>query len=206
MTLFNCFDLLQVFFRSIAYICVIIYSIKFKKCLMPFTCLSLNLAWEVLVLLNSAPFTFVFFLRLTWVILDFVILTIHFLYGNIVVEKERKFLFYLITICLPILIFMLFYYLYEFVPYFSLYSSFITNIYMSLIFLFLFKISKKYESGLFRIGIFRMFGTLFASVTYGIIDEINATIIVCGLIVLVIDSIYLSLCNFVIKNETLASY
>lgn len=205
MTFFNYFDLLQVIFWSIAYICVIIYSIKFKKCLMPFTCLSFNMMWEVLVLLNSTPFSFAFFLRLIRTILDSVILIVHFLYGNVVIDKERKELFYLISICLPILILILFYFLYEFVPSFSLYSAFFTNIYMSLMFLFLFQKSKKFESGLFKIGLFRMLGTLFASITYGIINEINVTIIVCGLIILAIDSIYLSLCNFNIKNKALSN-
>ena len=200
MTLFQYFDLLQVTFWSLAYICIIVFSIKYKKCMMPFSCLSFNFCWEIIVLLNSTVFSVVFFYRLVWTMLDTIILLLHLIYGNFVLTKKRKTLFYFASIIWIILNFILFYFLDDFAHNFSIYSSFLINIFMSIIFVVLFKKEKLYVSALFVIGFFRLLGTLFASIAYGFLDKINIPIIICGLVILVVDSVYVSLCKNAKEN------
>lgn len=64
---------------------------------------------------------------------------------------------------------------------------------MSLIFLLLIRRSKKYVKGLVAIGLFRMSGTLFASITYSFYDGIDLVILISGLFILLIDLIYVCL-------------
>lgn len=57
---------------------------------MPFACLTLNITWEIMSMINSfSDFTY-FILRLVWVSLDLVVLIIHFIYGNTIITKETE--------------------------------------------------------------------------------------------------------------------
>lgn len=56
---------------------------------MPFTCLTFNFAWEIMSMINSFPDLTYFVLRLVWVSLDLVILIVHFIYGNIIINKRN---------------------------------------------------------------------------------------------------------------------
>lgn len=57
---------------------------------MPFTCLVINFAWEIMATINSLSYLPYFLLRLVWASLDLVILIIHFVYGNIIIDKEIR--------------------------------------------------------------------------------------------------------------------
>ena len=56
---------------------------------MPFTCLVLNFVWEIMATINSFTYLPYFVLRLVWVSLDLVILIVHFIYGNIIINKRN---------------------------------------------------------------------------------------------------------------------
>lgn len=165
---------------------------------MPFSCLVFNFAWEIMATINSIYHLPYFLLLLVWALLGLVILIIHYVYGNIIINKRNKTLFYSLTSALPILVTVLFIILSRLVLNFDLYSTFVINVYMSLIFLLLLGRSKKYIKGLVAIGIFRMIGTLCASITYSFYDGVDIAIIIAGLFILLIDFIYVGLS---IKNK-----
>lgn len=160
---------------------------------MPFTCLALNFAWEIMATKNSLSYLPYFLLRLVWTLLDLVILIIHYVYGNIIINKRNKTFFYSLSFALPILVTVLFIILSRLVLNFDLYSAFVINVYMSLIFLLLLGRSKKYMKGLVHIVILRTLGTLFASITYSFCDVIDLVILIYGLFILLIDVIYVGI-------------
>lgn len=187
MNLFHLFDYLQILFWIITYILIILFDIKYKISLISLTAICFNFSWELIQSINSFSSIAVFVGILIWLCLDFFILLLHFYYGGIILSKTNRLKFYFISI-----VFLLFFLIFNFVLnyYFNdyfLYSSFLANSIMSLLFLYIIlKTKEKYAKPQFYIAFFRFVGTLCATIAYGILNN-NIIIFVIGMIIGMID-------------------
>lgn len=187
MDLLHIFDFLTISFWIITYILIILFDIKYKISFIPLIAISFNCSWEIVQCKNTFSSIPTFIGILIWFLLDFFILILHFYYGGIILQKSNKPRFYLISIGF-LIIFLIcnFIFNYYFTNY-ILYSSFISNIIMSLLFLYIiFKTNEKYAKQQFYIGIFRFIGTLCATITNGILSN-NITIFIIGMVIGLID-------------------
>lgn len=186
MTFPNILDLIQIILWSIVYILIIFFGVLKKCCLMPLLPLSFNLSWEVARCIklnwNNLPQAIGL---VTWMLLDIVIFVIHMKYGGVFFSKTKK-RFYVISLaillgCLLVIIPLSF-----LVSQFLLYFSFSDNLFMSLLFLI-----ASLRKGAYRIewtvlAVFRLFGTLSATIVNGLFVG-NQAILILGILILILD-------------------
>ena len=175
---------------TIAYILLIYRSFRDKICGMPFWALSFNLSWEFI-------FSFVFDLRKEiqfvvrlWLLIDLIILISYLLYG----KKEwpqyisRKF-FYPYSISVFIISYLFVYLMsLELNDLKGMYTAFISNLMMSLLFISMLNNRKNLGGQSTGIAFFKMIGTLAPTILLGM--ESNFVLFL-GITCFAVDLVYL---------------
>lgn len=198
MTSFEIFDFLNLFFWSITYLFVIYKSFKYKRCVMPFICLCLNLSWEYLrfaLFFDVFSFNFTTVGILTWLILDVIIFVLSFKFHNYKNSKKTLDLQGLLyKMILFSFIFTLTYFYIKSIENGILSLSFSINIIMSLYFLI--REIKNRKEDLISVYLFKFLGTGFASAAYGVIGK-DILIVIMGGVILFIDivTLFIALLN-----------
>ncbi len=177
---------------TLAYILLINRSFRDKICGMPFWALSFNLSWEFI-------FSFVFSLRKEiqfvvrlWLLIDVLILVSYLLYG----KKEwpqyvsRKF-FYPYSVFVFIVSYLFVYLMsFELNDLRGMYTAFISNLMMSLLFISMLNNRRSIEGQSIGIAFFKMIGTLAPTILLGI--ESNFVLFL-GISCFVVDAAYLAM-------------
>ena len=155
---------------------------------MPILALALNLSYELFRVLTINTDNIIVLVGLYgWLILDSILLIIYFIYGDYLIKRG------IVKVVSGVFLTLLFFIVHligvKYLSNYTLYSVFVINIIMSLIYLMsLFKLDKKNYVAYIIIGVSKCIGTLFASITYGVI-EFNLVTLILGIFILLIDLI-----------------
>ena len=176
-------------FWSLVYIFILVRSYRDKSCGMPMMALCANISWEFI-------FAFVFphavpqiYVNIVWFLLDFLILLQFLKYGK--GEYQKLFLpSFLVTLIFSFLIIVSV--TIEFNDWFGKYAAFSQNLLMSILFISLLKKRDNVQGQSLYIAVFKMAGTLFASILFAVYYPSLLIIVLSGLI-FVCDWIYIIL-------------
>ena len=188
ITVFKLFDYLQISFWIFTYILIIFGGLKKKICLMPIFALTLNLGFETyrVVIINNSSDILIMIGLYSWLILDFIMLIIFFIYGDVFI-KRRFITRFLLGSILFISFLVINLVLDKIFSNYTLYSAFSINIIMSVVCLLsFFKLNKDNYFFYLLISIFKCIGTFFVSVAYGVINY-NLVILIIGSICFILD-------------------
>ena len=190
------FDLLQVIFWSITYVLIIVFGFIKRNYFMPIIAAFLNIAWESNALykdLSNNIYNSITLAHFVWILLDFfIVLTILFYY----IEKDKKVVISFVS--LPFLIVGL-KIMFD-LKLGQLYSCFSIDLIMAICYLVLAIRAKEHINELSIIGITKLLGDFFAFIMYRQYDFIN----VVGIIVFIINSMYLAILNNKLINVKLS--
>ena len=184
---FTLLDILTIIFWAFVYIFIIFYSFKNKKCIMPLSCLSLNLIWEILRFFRSFDSDLYIILGiLSWIFLDLIILISYYLFGGLIIHKNKYFLIisiiiHLISACVSTIAVI-------FLQNYFLSRAFLINLYMSIVFLFYSIRSKQILHGILVIFVLKFIGTLFSTIANGVLNQ-NIEVMIIGFIIAYVDII-----------------
>jgi hypothetical protein len=180
---------------TIVYIELIHVGFKDKTYGMPFVALALNFAWEALhsyIGLKSNPTNIQSLITLTWFLLDIVVVYTYLKYGcKYFLNNTIKKYFVPWTEIIFLMAFVIEYY---FVVAFSdlggLYSAFLQNLIMSILFISMFFNRTDTKGQNLIIAINKWIGTLAPTIVFGVIRG-NKLVLILGIFCSVFDIIYI---------------
>lgn len=186
------FDGLQLVFWSLAYLAIVVYSIKYrseKQIFMPFIPGMLNFTWELNAFIRSHGFIG----HTVWLVLDCLIIGYNFW---VLTEKKKRLLYGAATVfCI-----VLFRFLFQWPAVNGmLLSSYAIDLIMAVVYVW--NAKKVSRRGMLLIGIFKFLGDLFAWLHY---KDFAVFVMVAGILVQLFNSIYLLLCIVRLKNPAAA--
>lgn len=188
---------------TIVYIKLILVGFKDKTYGMPFVALTLNFAWEAIhsyIGLKSNPTSIQTWITLIWLLLDIVIVYTYLRYGMRYFPKHtNKTYFAPWTI---LIFFMSFFIQYYFAVSFGdlgkLYSAFLQNLIMSILFINILANRIDMKGQNLTIAIYKCIGTLALTILYGVIQG-DKLVLVLGIFCSVFDIIYIYFLNNIKK-------
>ena len=191
---------------TIVYIQLILVGFKDKTYGMPFVALALNFAWETLhsyIGLKSNLSSIQTWITLIWLLLDIVIVYTYLKYGRKHFPKYTSKKFFLPW---SILIFLMsfiiqYYFVIEFGALGGLYSAFLQNLIMSILFINLLINRIDIKGQNLNIAIYKWIGTLAPTILYGVIQG-NKLILVLGIFCSIFDILYIYFLNNIKKMSS----
>lgn len=188
---------------TIVYVQLIILGFKEKTCGMPFIALALNFAWEALnsfIGLKNNFSSLQTWIIVIWFLLDSVIVYTYLRYGKQHFPKyTSKKYFIPWTIIIFSMAFLIQYYsLIDFGNLVGIYSAFIQNLIMSVLFINMLVSRDNLKGQNLTIAVSKWIGTLSPTILYGVIYE-HKLILILGLFCSLFDIIYIYFLNN-IKN------
>ena len=191
---------------TIVYIQLIWVGFKDKTYGMPFVALALNFAWEVLhsyIGLKSNLSSIQTWITLIWLFLDIIIVYTYLKYGRKHFPKYTSKKFFLPW---SILIFLMsfiiqYYFVIEFGALGGLYSAFLQNLIMSILFINLLINRIDIKGQNLNIAIYKWIGTLAPTILYGVIQG-NKLILVLGIFCSIFDILYIYFLNNIKKMSS----
>lgn len=180
---------------SIVYIELIYVGFKDETYGMPFIALALNFSWEVLYCylgFTYTPENIQNYITLIWLILDTAVVLTYLIYGKKYFPKHTsKKYFVPWTILIFFMSFVLqYYFVVEFKDLGKLYSAFLQNLVMSILFIHMLIARTDTKGQNLTIAINKWIGTLSPTILYGIIVG-NKLILALGIFCSVFDIIYI---------------
>ena len=191
---------------TIVYIQLILVGFKDKTYGMPFVALALNFAWEVLhsyIGLKNNFSNIQTWITLIWLLLDIIIVYTYLKYGRKHFPKYTSKKFF---IPWSILIFLMsfiiqYYFVIEFGALGGLYSAFLQNLIMSILFINLLINRIDIKGQNLNIAIYKWIGTLAPTILYGVIQG-NKLILVLGIFCSIFDILYIYFLNNIKKMSS----
>lgn len=188
-------SLLTGFFWIVVYINLIYLGFKEKTYGMPFVALALNFSWEIIYSYIGLKYnltsieTWAIFI---WFILDIFIIFTYFLYGEKYFPPHcSNNYFWPWTIIIFIMSFTLQYFFFvEFGNIGQLYSAFLQNLVMSILFIIMLVYRSDINGQNLTIAICKCIGTLLPTISFGIIKE-NRLILILGIFCFIFDLAYI---------------
>lgn len=187
-----------------------------KTYCIPFLALALNLTWEIVSLVREfVELGLINISCAVWLFLDVFILTTYFKYGKEYFPKNVNIKWFIPWSILVIIIFLVVHFLFtqEFgLVKGRLYSAFIHNLIMAVLFLQMLQVRNSAEGQSMTIAVNKLLGTLMPTITYGIIgakifNGPNLLLLGLGTSCFVFDSLYIwFLYNVKIKQDVKKPY
>lgn len=184
---------------SIVYIELVYLGFKDKTYGMPFIALALNFAWEVIhsyIGFNNSPGNIQNYITLIWLILDIGVVYTYLIYGKNFFQNnisKRYFIPWTMLICLMAFV-LEYYFVVEFGDLGELYSAFLQNLIMSILFIHLLVTRTDTKGQNLTIAINKWIGTLAPTILFGIIAG-NKLLLVIGIFCSVFDILYIYFLN-----------
>ena len=180
---------------TIVYIQLISTGLKEKVYGMPFIALALNFAWEAIhsfLGLKNNLFSIETWIILVWFLLDIIIVYTYLRYGKQYFPKHtNKGYFMPWTILIFFMSFVIqYYFVIEFGDLGRVYSGFLQNLIMSILFINMLVTRNDLKGQNFIIGINKWIGTLAPTILYGVIYEYKL-ILILGLFCSLFDILYI---------------
>lgn len=188
---------------TIVYVQLIILGFKEKTCGMPFIALALNFAWESLnsfMYLKNNILSIQTWIVLIWFLLDIIIVYTYLRYGKQYFPKyTSKKYFTPWTIIIFLMAFLIqYYFLIDFGNLGGIYSAFIQNLIMSILFINMLVSRDNLKGQNLIIGVSKWIGTLAPTILYGVIYEYRL-ILILGLFCSLFDILYIYFLNNIKK-------
>jgi hypothetical protein len=170
---------------------------------MPFIAIALNFAWEAIhsyLGLKNNLFSIETWIILVWLILDIIIVYTYLRYGKQYFPKHtNKEYFMPWTVLIFFMSFIIqYYFVVEFGDLGRVYSGFLQNLIMSILFINMLVTRKDLKGQNLIIGINKWIGTLAPTILYGIIYQYKL-ILVLGLFCSLFDLLYIYFLNHIKK-------
>jgi hypothetical protein len=195
----------------IAYIKLIHLGFKEKTYGMPFIALTLNFTWEAIqsyLNLKNNLFNVETFFILIWFLLDILIVLTYLIYGKRYFPKHTNEEYFMPwTLIIFIMSFVIqYFFIIEFGDSGKLYSAFIQNLIMSILFIIMLAYRTDIKGQSLTIAISKWIGTLAPTISFGIIFG-NELVLILGIFCCIFDIIYIYFLNHVKKlHSNLAKY
>ena len=188
---------------SIVYIQLIIVGFKYKTYGMPFIALALNFAWEAIhsyIDLRSNLLSIQTWITLIWFILDIGIVYTYLRYGKKYFPKHTSKKFFMPwTITIFIMSFVIqYYFVVEFRDLGGMYSAFLQNLIMSILFISLLVNRIDIKGQNLTIAINKWIGTLAPTILFGIING-HKLVLALGIFCSIFDLLYIYFLNGIKK-------
>jgi hypothetical protein len=188
---------------TIVYIQLISTGLKEKVYGMPFIALALNFAWETIhsfLGLKNNLFSIETWIILVWFLLDIIIVYTYLRYGKQYFPKHtNKEYFMPWTILIFFMSFVIqYYFVVEFGDLGRVYSGFLQNLIMSILFINMLVTRNDLKGQNLIIGINKWIGTLAPTILYGVIYEYKL-ILILGLFCSLFDILYIYFLNHIKK-------
>lgn len=188
---------------TIVYIQLISTGLKEKVYGMPFIALALNFAWEAIhsfLGLKNNLFSIETWIILVWFLLDIIIVYTYLRYGKQYFPKHtNKEYFMPWTILIFFMSFVIqYYFVIEFGDLGRVYSGFLQNLIMSILFINMLVTRNDLKGQNLIIGINKWIGTLAPTILYGVIYEYKL-ILILGLFCSLFDILYIYFLNHIKK-------
>lgn len=188
---------------TIVYIQLIYLGFKEKTYGMPFVALAFNFTWEVLhsyIFFKTDPGTIQTWINFIWLFLDTLIVCTYLLYGKKYFPKHcSKYFFMPWTIIIFLMSFVLqYFFVVEFKELGKVYSAFIQNLIMSILFIIMLVNRRDLKGQSSIIAINKWIGTLAPTILVGVIMG-NKLALVLGIFCSLFDIIYIYFLNNIIK-------
>jgi hypothetical protein len=194
---------------TIVYIELIFLGFKEKTYGMPFIALALNFTWEALqsyIGLKNNIWNLETLVILIWFLLDIIIVFTYLIYGKKYFPKQSSKEFFVPwTIIIFLMSFVLqYYFIVEFGDLGKVYSAFVQNLIMSILFITMLvsRTDKKGQS--LTIAINKWIGTLALTILFGVFGE-SKLVLVLGVFCSVFDILYIYFLNKVNKMSSIHS-
>lgn len=188
---------------TIVYIQLIHLGFKEKTYGMPFVALALNFAWEILhsyIFFKTDPANVQTWINLIWLFLDTLILCTYLIYGKKYFPKHcSKYFFMPWTIIIFLMSFVIqYFFVVEFRELGKVYSAFIQNLIMSILFIIMLVHRRDLKGQNLIIAVNKWIGTLAFTILAGVIMG-NKLALVLGIFCSLFDIIYIYFLNNIIK-------
>lgn len=188
---------------TIVYIQLIVTGFKEKTYGMPFIALALNFAWEAIHSLfgiKNNIFSLQTWLILVWFLLDIIIVYTYLRYGKQYFPKHTsKKYFAPWTVIIFLMSFVIqYYFAIEFGSLGGIYSAFLQNLIMSILFINMLVSRSDLKGQNLIIGINKWIGTLSPTILYGVIYEYKL-ILILGIFCSLFDILYIYFLNQIKK-------
>lgn len=188
---------------TIVYVQLIILGFKEKTCGMPFIALALNFAWEALnsfIGLKNNFLSLQTWIIVIWFLLDTLIVYTYLRYGKQHFPKytSKKYFIPWTIIIFSMAFLIQYYFLIDFGNLGGIYSAFIQNLIMSILFINMLVSRDNLKGQNLIIGVSKWIGTLFPTILYGIIYEYRL-ILILGLFCSLFDILYIYFLNNIKK-------
>lgn len=186
---------------TIVHIKLIHLGFKEKTCGMPFIALALNFTWNgtySYLNLKNNPLDMESYMILIWFALDILVVLTHLIYGKRYFPKHtNKEYFYPWTILIFIMSFAIQYsFVIEFADSAKVYSAFIQNLIMSILFIIMLANRPDIKGQSLTIAINKWIGTLAPTILFGVILG-NKLVLILGIFCCIFDIIYIYFLNHV---------
>ena len=183
----------------IVYFQLIVLGLKNKTYGMPFVALALNFAWEALhsyIDLKSNLTNIQTWITLIWLLLDIVIVYTYLRYGKKYFPKHTSKQYFMPwTIIVFLMSFVIqYYFVIEFGDLGRLYSAFLQNLIMSILFINMLVNRMDAKAQNLTIAINKWIGTLAPTILFGVIGG-NKLVLVLGIFCSVFDILYIYFLN-----------
>lgn len=190
---------------TIVYLHLIHLGFKEKTYGMPFIALALNFAWEALhsyINLKTNPTSIETWIILVWLFLDFFIVCTYLMYGKKYFPKHTSTEYFMPwTIIIFIMSFILnYFFIVEFKELGKVYSAFMQNLIMSILFIKLLICRTDLKGQSLTIAINKWIGTLAPTILLGVIGG-NKLVLVLGIFCSIFDIIYIYFFNILRKSS-----
>lgn len=190
---------------TIVYLHLIHLGFKEKTYGMPFIALALNFAWEALhsyINLKTNPMSIETWIILVWLFLDFFIVCTYLMYGKKYFPKHTSTEYFMPwTIIIFIMSFILnYFFIVEFKELGKVYSAFMQNLIMSILFIKLLICRSDLKGQSLTIAINKWIGTLAPTILLGVIGG-NKLVLVLGVFCSIFDIIYIYFFNILRKSS-----
>jgi hypothetical protein len=187
----------------IVYVQLIILGFKEKTCGMPFIALALNFAWESLnsfIGLKNNFSSLQTWIIVIWFLLDIIIVYTYLRYGKQHFPKytSKKYFMPWTIIIFSMAFLIQYYFLIDFGNLGGIYSAFIQNLIMSILFINMLVSRDNLKGQNLIIGISKWIGTLAPTILYGVIYEYRL-ILILGLFCSLFDILYIYFLNNIKK-------
>lgn len=189
---------------TIVYLHLIHLGFKEKTYGMPFIALALNFSWEVLhsyIHLKTNPASIETWILLVWLFLDFFIVCTYLMYGKKYFPNHTSTEYFMPwTIIVFIMSFALqCFFVVEFKELGKVYSAFIQNLIMSILFITMLINRSDLKGQSLTIAINKWIGTLAPTILLGVIGG-NKLVLVLGIFCSIFDIIYIYFLNILKKS------
>jgi len=190
---------------TLVYVQLIILGFKDKTCGMPFIALAFNFAWEALnsfINLKNNVLNLQTLIILIWFLLDIIIVYTYLRYGKQHFPKyTSKKYFMPWTIIIFLMAFLIqYYFLIDFGTLGGVYSAFLDNLIMSILFINMLVSRNNLKGQNLTIGIYKWIGTLAPTILYGVIYDCKL-ILILGLFCSLFDILYIYFLNNIKKSS-----